>query len=93
MMADDLKPCIPDSLDFLVSRMQNHFWESVVRLLSRVWLYNSVDCSMPGLPVRHQLPELVQPHVHWVGDAIQPSQPLPPPSPPDLSLSEQVDLG
>ena len=31
-----------------------------------------MDCSMPGLPVHHQLPELAQIHVHWVGDAIQP---------------------
>ena len=32
--------------------------------------------SMPGLPVHHQLPEFTQIHVHWVGDAIQPSHPL-----------------
>ena len=35
-----------------------------------------MDCSMPGLPVLHQLPEFTQTHVHWVGDAIQPSHPL-----------------
>ena len=35
-----------------------------------------MDCSTPGLPVRHQLPEFTQTHVHWVGDAIQPSHPL-----------------
>ena len=35
-----------------------------------------MNCSMPGLPVRHQLPEFTQTHVHWVGDAIQPSHPL-----------------
>ena len=39
-------------------------------------LCNPMDCSTPGLPVHHQLPELAQTHVHWVGDAIQPSQPL-----------------
>ena len=39
-------------------------------------LCNPVDCSTPGLPVHHQLPELAQTHVHRVGDAIQPSQPL-----------------
>ena len=32
-----------------------------------------MDCSMPGLPVHYQLPEFTQTHVHWVGDAIQPS--------------------
>ena len=37
---------------------------------------------MPGLPVHHQLPEPTQTHVHWVSDAIQPSHPLPSPSPP-----------
>ena len=36
-------------------------------------LCNRMDCSMPGLPVHHQLPELAQTHVHRVGDAIQPS--------------------
>ena len=41
-----------------------------------------MDCSMPGLPVHHQLPESTQTHVHWVGDAIQPSHPLSSPSPP-----------
>ena len=35
-----------------------------------------MDCSMPGLPVHHQLPEFTQTHVHWVSDAIQPSHPL-----------------
>ena len=35
-----------------------------------------MDCSTPGLPVHHQLPELTQTHVHWVSDAIQPSHPL-----------------
>ena len=41
-----------------------------------------MDCSMAGLLVHHQLPELAQTHVHWVGDAIQPSHPLLSPSPP-----------
>ena len=36
-------------------------------------LCNPKDCSMPGLPVHHQFPELAQTHVHWVSDAIQPS--------------------
>ena len=38
-------------------------------------LCDPMDCSMPGLPVHHQLPELAQTHV-WVSDAIQPSHPL-----------------
>ena len=50
-------------------------------------LCDPMDCSMPGFPVHHQLPELAQTHVHWVGDAIPPSHPpsspllLPPVSP------------
>ena len=44
-------------------------------------LCNPMDCSMPGLPVHHQLPEFTQTHVHWVGDVIQPSPPLSAPSP------------
>ena len=35
-------------------------------------LCNPMDCSTPGYPVHHQLPQLAQTHVHWVGDAIQP---------------------
>ena len=46
-----------------------------------------MDCSMPGFPVHHQLPEFAQTHVHWIGDAIQPSHPLSP-SPPAFSLSQ-----
>ena len=45
-------------------------------------LCDPVDCSMPGLPVHHQLPEFTQTHVHRVSDAIQPSHPLLSPSPP-----------
>ena len=39
-------------------------------------LCDPMDCRMPGFPVHHQLLELTQTHVHWVGDAIQPSYPL-----------------
>ena len=39
-------------------------------------LCNPMDCSMPGFPVHHQLLELTQNHVHWVGNAIQPSHSL-----------------
>ena len=46
-----------------------------------------MDCSMPGLPVHHQLLEVTQTHVHWVGDAIQPSHPLSSPSPPAFNFS------
>ena len=45
-------------------------------------LCNPMDCSTPGLPIYHQLPEFIQTHVHWVSDAVQPSHPLSSPSPP-----------
>ena len=45
-------------------------------------LCEPMNCSMPGLPVHHQLPEFTQTHVHRVGDDIQPSHPLSSPSPP-----------
>ena len=51
-------------------------------------LCNPKKHSPPGLPVHHQLPESTQTHVHQVGDAIQPSHPLPSPSPPALNLSQ-----
>ena len=50
-----------------------------------------MDWSKPGFPVLHHLPEFAQTHVHWVGDAIQPSQPLPPTSP-ALNLSQHLSL-
>ena len=50
-------------------------------------LCDTMDCSIPGFPVYHQLPELTQTHVHQVCDAIQPSYPLSSLSPPALNLS------
>ena len=55
-------------------------------------LCDPMNCSTPGFPVHHQLPELLQTHVHQVGDAIQPSHPLSSPSPPAFSLSQHQDL-
>ena len=51
-------------------------------------LCDPMDCSMPGFPVHHQLPELTQTHIHLVSDAIQPSHPLSSPSPPAFNLSQ-----
>ena len=50
-----------------------------------------MDGSTPGFPVLHHLPELVQTHVHWVSDAIQPSCPQTSPSP-ALSISQHQGL-
>ena len=55
-------------------------------------LCNPMDCSMLGFPVHHELPELTQTHVHWVGDAIQLFHPLSSPSSPALNLSQNRGL-
>ena len=55
-------------------------------------LCDAVDCRAPGFPVHHQLLEFTQTHVHWVGDAIQPSHPLSSLSPPAFNLSQHQGL-
>ena len=55
-------------------------------------LCDPMNCSTPGLPVHHQLPEFTQTQVHRVGDAIQPSHPLPSPSPPAPNPSQHQSL-
>ena len=55
-------------------------------------LCNPMDCRTPGFLIHHQLPELAQTHVHWVGDAIQPSHPLSSPSPPVPNPSQHQGL-
>ena len=51
-----------------------------------------MDCSTPGLPVHHPLPEFTQTHVHWVSDPIQPSHPLLSPPPSAYNLSQHQGL-
>ena len=51
-----------------------------------------MNCSTPCLPLLNFLPEFPQAHVHWVSDAIQPSHPLSPTSPPTLNLSQHQGL-
>ena len=55
-------------------------------------LCNPMNCSTPGLPVHHQLQESTHTHIHWVGDAIQPSHPLSSSSLPALNLSQHQGL-
>ena len=55
-------------------------------------LCDPMNCSTPGLPVHHQLPEFTQTQVHQVIDAIQPSHPLSSPSPPAPNLSQHQSL-
>ena len=70
---------------------------SVVQSVSSVaqlWpiLCDPVNCSTPGVPVHHQLPEFTQTHIHRVSDATQPSHPLSSPSPPAPSPSQHQSL-
>ena len=65
-------------------------FSSVIQLCPT--LCDPIDCSTPGLPVHHQLPEFIQTHVHWVGDAIEPSHPLSSPSHPTFNLSQHQGL-
>ena len=55
-------------------------------------LCNTMDCSMPGFHVHHQLLEPAQTHVHWVGDAVQPSPSVLSPSPPAFHPSQHQGL-
>ena len=55
---------------------------------SYLTLCDPINCSIPDLPIHHQLLKSTQTHVHWVGDAIQPSHPPSSPSPPALNLSQ-----
>ena len=70
-------------------------FSSVVQ--SRPTLCSPMNCSTPGLPAHHQVPEFTQTHVYRVGDAIQPSHPLsspssPAPIPPSISLFRESTL-
>jgi len=66
------------------------YFSSVIQ--SCLNLCDTMNCSTPGIPVHHQLPESTQTHVHWVGDAIQPSNPLSSPSSPALNLSQHQGI-
>ena len=72
---------------YFLNRIQ---FSSVTQLC--LTLCNPMDCSVPGLPVHHQLPEFTQTHIHWVSDAIQPSHPLPTLSPPAHNFSQDQGL-
>ena len=78
---------------FLLFRTQNLLFHMLFSVQfstvtrSCLTLCDPMDCSMPGFPVHHQLPELTQTHVLRVGDAIQLSHPLPSPSPPTFNLA------
>ena len=75
---------------FYILYMQHTWFNSVAQ--SCLTLCDPINHSTPGLPVHHQLPESTQTHVHWVGNAIQPSHSLSSPSPPTFNLSQHQGL-
>ena len=83
----DLKPNIQNTKIMTSSPIQ---FSSVAQ--SCPTLCDPMNCSTPGLPVHHQLPDFTQTHVHRVSDAIQPSHPLSSPSPPALNPSQHQSL-
>ena len=92
-------PLTPSSPSALNNSQHQGLFQSVVCLhpfssvaQSCPTLYNPMDGSTPGLPVHHQLLELAQTHVHWVGDAIHLSHPLLSRSPPAFNLSQHQGL-
>ena len=88
MLSRLVKAFLPRSKHHLISWLQSPsavIFSSVTQFCLTIG--NPVDCSMPGFPVHHQLPELAQTHAHWVGYDIQPSHPLSSPSPPAFNLS------
>ena len=83
-----------DTLVFLLINVKKSRLDSVFKIIqfssvtqSCLTLFDPMDCSKPGFPVHHQLPELTQTHVHGVGGAIQTFHPLSSPSPPAFNLS------
>ena len=83
-------PCFFCCSFSLMSTGKPDHYSSVVK--SCPTLCDPMGCSTPGFPVHHQLLELTQTHVHWVGDAIQPSHPLFSPSSPACSQSQHQGL-
>ena len=80
------------SSEFLPQKrsLQKQVFSSVAQ--SCLTLCDPIDCSTSGFPVHHQLPELIQTHVHQVSDVIHSSHPLSSPSPPAFNLSQHQGL-
>ena len=82
---------ITDSMDMSLSKlrklvMDREAWHAAIHGVAKGWTrlsdWTELNCNLPGSPVLHYLLEFLQTHVHWVGDAIQPSHPLSSPFPP-----------
>ena len=80
----------------ITKQLSSNFKESSVQFSSVTQscptFCDPMNYRTPGLPVHHQLLEFTQSHVHWIGDAIQPSHPLSSPSPPAPNPSQHQSL-
>ena len=74
------------------STKELYFYVVVVQSLSHVRFYDTMARSTQDCPALYYLPESVQIHIHWVDDAVQPSNPLLPPSPSALNHSQHQGL-
>ena len=81
-------PIISYLLDWLFRQNSRH--QVSVQFGHSLTLCDSMDCSIPGLPVHHQILELAQNHAHQVSDAIQPSHPWSSPFLPSIFPSKMV---
>ena len=79
--------CIQNDVFCKLLKSMFHF---VVQLPSCVWLGDPMDCSTPDFCVTHHLPQFAQVHVHWIGDAIQPSHLVLPSSAFNLSQHQSL---
>ena len=86
------------SCAFVFSSMMEMFYNCLAQCgicivtLSCLTVCDPMESSIPGFPVHHQLLEFTQTHVHWIGDAIQPSCPLLSHSLPAFNLSQHQGL-
>ena len=90
LMINDIEHTLKISISLFGKISTQVQFSSVTQSCPTLW--DPMNHSTPGFPVHHQLLESTQTHVHWVGDAIQPSHPLLSPSPPALNLSEHQGL-
>ena len=90
------KPPRKPRVVFFTDQLTEWNWENSYQFSSVAELCltpcDPLDCSTPGFPVHHQLPEPAQTHVNWVGNVIQPSHPLLSPSLPAFNLSQHQGL-
>ena len=78
-----MSPCYlgsPKGISTMTSQPAFQCFTTCLFTQSHPTLCEPMDCSIPGFPVLHHLPELAQTHIHWVGDVMQPSLPLSSPS-------------